>query len=72
MQLTLAFTDNWQDVNGIDEYVTWALGPDGTHQDFYTSPAVAQVFQAHIRAVLERVNTVNGRRYMDDPTIFAW
>lgn len=31
-----------------------------------------QAYQGYIEAVLTRVNTVNGRRYSDDPTVFSW
>lgn len=31
-----------------------------------------QAYQGYIEAVLTRVNTVNGRRYSEDPTVFSW
>ena len=31
-----------------------------------------QAYQGYIKAVLTRINTVNGRRYSDDPTVFSW
>ena len=32
----------------------------------------AQAYQGYIRTVLTRVNTINGRRYSEDPTVFSW
>ena len=31
-----------------------------------------QAYEGYIKAVLTRVNTVNGRRYSQDPTVFSW
>jgi mannan endo-1,4-beta-mannosidase len=42
------------------------------HDDFYTDATCRQYYKDHISAVLNRVNTVNGRTYKDDPTVFAW
>ena len=31
-----------------------------------------QAYKGYIRAVVTRVNTVNGRTYSEDPTVFSW
>ncbi len=41
------------------------------HMDMTSDSALA-AFKDHIRSVLMRRNTVNGRIYRDDPTIMAW
>ena len=57
------------------QYVNWARAANnnvtGT-ADFFSNPAVIQLFEDHIRAVVNRQNTVNGLQYKNDPTIFAW
>jgi len=39
---------------------------------FYGLPRAQELFREHITYVLSRRNTVNGRRYRDDPNIMAW
>lgn len=40
--------------------------------DFFTDATAITNFKAYITAIINRVNTVNGLRYGDDPTIMAW
>uniref|UniRef100_A0A1D2A9E3 mannan endo-1,4-beta-mannosidase n=1 Tax=Auxenochlorella protothecoides TaxID=3075 RepID=A0A1D2A9E3_AUXPR len=70
IKLILAFTSNWTPVGGLPQYLEWA-GETAPVQ-FYTNPSIASLFKAHVTAVTSRVNTINGRRYSEDPTIFAW
>lgn len=65
LQVIIALTDNW--VNGVDKFVNWALGPTGQHADFFTNPAVIQLYNNHVKTVLSRVNTINGRTYRSVP-----
>lgn len=39
---------------------------------FYGDPRAQELFQAHVLAVLTRVNRVSGLPYASDPTIMAW
>lgn len=39
---------------------------------FYGLPRAQELFREHITHVLNRRNTVTGRRYHDDPAIMAW
>jgi mannan endo-1,4-beta-mannosidase len=70
IKLVIPFTNNWSDFGGIDQYVRWAGG--SYHDDFYTDPTIRQWYQDYIAHLLNRVNTVNGRKYKDDPTIMTW
>ena len=45
--------------------------PTTTCRAQQTSSAI-QLFENHIRAVVNRRNTINGLQYKNDPTIFAW
>ncbi|KAK9815739.1 hypothetical protein WJX72_008765 [[Myrmecia] bisecta] len=73
LKVILAFLDNWQGTGGIDEIVKW-VDPSGalTHNDFWTNAQAQQIYMNHVKTVLSRVNTLNGRKYSEDPTIFAW
>ena len=68
LQVILAFVDNW--VEGVDLYTGWAGVPN--HVNFFTSSAVKQLYKDNVKALTGRVNTINGRKYSEDPTIFAW
>jgi mannan endo-1,4-beta-mannosidase len=70
IRLLLSLTDNWQQTGGADEFVRWAGAR--THEDFFSSPAIKQLYKNHVAAVLSRVNSINGRKYSEDPTIFGW
>lgn len=48
-----------------EDYRLYALG-------FYVIPEAQQLYRAHIDKVINRVNTVTGIRYGDDPTVLAW
>lgn len=63
IRLIVALTNNWADYGGMDVYVS-QLNPGGTHDTFYTHPAIIQAYKSYIS------NFVG--RYKDDPTIFAW
>lgn len=70
IRVLLALTDNWQPTGGADQFVAWAGST--THEDFFTQQRPRQLYKDHVKVVLTRVNTVNGRTYKDDPTIFGW
>jgi hypothetical protein len=40
--------------------------------EFFTAPAAKQLYKDYVKAVLTRVNVINGRVYAEDPTIMAW
>jgi len=76
IRLILPFVNNWDDYGGMNQYVAWDKtygdGSAGSHDDFYTDEDIKGWYKNHIATVLNRVNTVNGRTYKDDPTVFAW
>ncbi|KAI9136693.1 glycoside hydrolase superfamily [Paraphysoderma sedebokerense] len=39
---------------------------------FYYNPVTKQWFKNHIKTVLERRNTINGKLYKNDEAVFAW
>ncbi|KAI3438631.1 hypothetical protein D9Q98_001053 [Chlorella vulgaris] len=70
IRLLLSLTDNWQQTGGADEFVRWA--GSGDHESFFTDARAKSLYKAHVATVLQRVNTINGRRYSEDSTIFGW
>jgi mannan endo-1,4-beta-mannosidase len=85
MRAVLFLTNYWEWSGGMTSYLDWAdsstfVDPDRDGWDRYMDYAgsfganarAQAMFRDHIRRIVQRVNTVNGRRYADDPTIMAW
>ncbi|CAK7343526.1 unnamed protein product [Dovyalis caffra] len=75
IRLILSLTNNWEAYGGKAQYVKWgkAAGLNLTSDDdFFSHPTLRSYYKAHVKAVLNRVNTVTNITYKDDPTIFAW
>ena len=70
VKLVIPLTNNWSTFGGMDQYVRWAGGQ--YHDDFYRDPQVRAWYKAWISHMLNRVNTVTGVAYKDDPTIMTW
>ena len=71
VHLVLPLVNNWDDYGGMNQYVQWSTTAS-SHDDFYTDADCRQWYKDHVSAVLNRVNTFNGRTYKDDPTVLAW
>jgi len=78
IRLILPLVNDWADYGGMDQYVAWdalygtSPGTASDRIDFYTDPDTVQWYQDHVAAVLNRVNTLTGVAYKNDPTIMAW
>jgi mannan endo-1,4-beta-mannosidase len=70
VRLLIPLTNGNPEFGGVPQYLQWCGG--GSERAFYESPACKTLYKNYITFVLNRVNTYNGRRYKDDPTIFAW
>lgn len=68
MRLIVSLEDYWL---SIDRYIEWSPTAGG-RTDFYTDWDCRNNYRDHVRAFLNRRNTVTGVLYKDDPTIFAW
>ena len=42
------------------------------HALFFTDPDAKRIYKENVKYTLLRRNSVNGRTYKDDPTIFSW
>jgi mannan endo-1,4-beta-mannosidase len=70
IKLIMVLTNNWPDFGGMDQYVAW----HGLqfHDQFYTDPAIRQNYKDWVATLINRVNSITGVRYGDDPAIFSW
>lgn len=86
MTAVLYLNNFWQWSGGMSQYVAWETGtevfdPDKTGQwnefmmnsaKFYSMPESQKLYQALIKKVVTRVNTISGVAYNQDPTIMSW
>uniref|UniRef100_A0A803NS72 mannan endo-1,4-beta-mannosidase n=1 Tax=Cannabis sativa TaxID=3483 RepID=A0A803NS72_CANSA len=75
IRLILSLVNNWDAYGGKPQYVKWgkAAGLNLTSDDdFFSHPTLRSYYKAHVKTVLNRLNTVTNITYKDDPTIFAW
>jgi mannan endo-1,4-beta-mannosidase len=70
IKVIVVLLNNWRAFGGIDQYLMW-YGRD-KHHEFFTAPELRQAYRDWVEHVITRTNTVNGRAYRDDPTVFAW
>jgi len=71
IRLILPLVNNWDDYGGMNQYVAWSPTASA-HDEFYTDANCRKYYRDHLSMVLNRVNSINGRLYREDPTIFAW
>ncbi|GJM62468.1 hypothetical protein PEDI_30200 [Persicobacter diffluens] len=63
------FINYWSDFGGMAQYANWA-GTSTTN--FYSDPTCKQLFKDYMSMWANRVNTITGVAYKDDPTILSW
>ncbi len=85
MKAVLYINNSWEWSGGYGMYLEWAgegkaiiPAVDGypafmeSVSRFVTSDKAKELFYNHVRHVVSRINTVTGKAYRDDPTIFSW
>jgi mannan endo-1,4-beta-mannosidase len=70
IKIIVVLVNNWRAFGGIDQYLTW-YGRN-KHHEFFTAPEVKQAYRDWVKHVVTRTNTVTGRKYTEDPAVFAW
>jgi mannan endo-1,4-beta-mannosidase len=55
---------------GVRQYVDWARVLSA--EDCFSDRGCRDMFKRNALNMISRTNTINGRRYRDDPTIFGW
>jgi mannan endo-1,4-beta-mannosidase len=70
LKIIVVLVNNWRAFGGIDQYLIW-YGRD-KHHEFFTEPALKTAYKSWVSHVIGRTNSINGRKYKDDPTVFSW
>jgi mannan endo-1,4-beta-mannosidase len=71
LKLIIAFLDSWGYTGGSQQISAW-YGSSDKYNFFYRDERTKRVYKKWVRHVLNRVNSLTGVSYKDDPTIFAW
>ncbi|KAL4549229.1 hypothetical protein Ndes2526B_g04261 [Nannochloris sp. 'desiccata'] len=69
IMVTLVLARMWQGPDALANYASWTGTPI---DNFFSDETAIQAFLDHITFMVNRVNTVNGKPYRDDATIFSW
>ncbi len=75
IRLILKFTNYWEAYGGVPRYVEWYLNRKPTQDEtslFYTESQIKTWFRDYIRTIVDRINTVTGITYRNEPAILAW
>ncbi len=74
IRFILPFINYWDELGGICQYNTWAGAENpGRNMDFFlNNEQTQQWYRDYIEMLLNRVNTVTGIAYKDEPAIMAW
>ncbi len=84
LRVQLCLGNWWRDTGGVTQYLRWAGINDAADEQykfgvnperamlFYTNEATRRLYRAHLDRIVQRRNTVTGRLYRDDPTIFGY
>lgn len=69
LRVILHFTDNWEYYGGVKVIAGWA---GVSKNDFWTDETAKKFYKQSIDKIVNRKNTINGKLYKNDPTIFAY
>jgi mannan endo-1,4-beta-mannosidase len=72
IKLVIPLVNNWDAFGGMNQYVSWSPTAPKEHDAFYTDAWTRQLYKDYASYFLNRVNTITGVRYKDDPTIMMW
>ncbi len=73
IKLIPVLVNNWDDYGGKDQYVKWVgKNPKKESDLFYTSPQIQNLYKNYINHVINRVNTMTGNHYYNEPSILSW
>lgn len=70
LKLIVALGDMWCEPEGVSTMIGWCGG--SWEGDFFTLESCKDMYKDRISSIVERVNTITGVAYKDDPTIMAW
>lgn len=70
IRVILTLENYWGDYGGIQQDTNW-LGLSNKLQ-FFTDPQAQAYYKQYVAHLVNRVNTMTGVAYKNDPTIFSW
>ncbi|GHO85701.1 cellulase family glycosylhydrolase [Dictyobacter formicarum] len=70
MRVIVTMENYWGDYGGIQQDAKW-LGLANKLQ-FFTDPQAKALYEKYVAHLVNRVNTVTGVAYKNDPSVFAW
>ena len=69
VRVIIPFLNNWQWFGGAPNYAEFR-GKE--YEDFWVDEQLWTDFQATVDHLLNRTNTINGKKYIEDKAIFCW
>jgi mannan endo-1,4-beta-mannosidase len=74
VMLVMVLSNYWDDYGGLPAYLRWfSLATDYDHRALsMMDPRVQRALKQYMQAIVQRVNTVTGRRYAHEPAVLAW
>jgi endo-1,4-beta-mannosidase len=69
VKVILTLQNYWSDYGGINAL---AARFGKSRLEFFSDPALKQMYREYVQHLVTRVNSVNGISYAEDPTVFAW
>lgn len=74
ISLVLTLGNYWNDYGGIRRYVDWAglSSPQEGDERFFTDEKIRAHYRQHIQNLLQRLNTVDGKRWAEHPAVLYW
>ncbi|HET8844717.1 MAG TPA: hypothetical protein VFN35_24815, partial [Ktedonobacteraceae bacterium] len=70
IRVILTMENYWGDYGGIQQDTNWLGLPNKLL--FFTDPQAQNYYKQYVAHLVNRVNTVTGVAYKNDPTIFSW
>ena len=73
MKAVVPMSNFWEWSGGFGVLMQWASnGFSGYPTNFYNHEKGLELYYEFIDTTMNRVNTINGIKYSEDPTIMAW
>lgn len=72
IRFVIAFVNYWDQLGGISQYNKWDGNPEGGMSHFINDPDTQKWYKDYIKMLLNRENTVTGKKYKNEPAVFSW
>lgn len=72
IRFIVTLVNYWPQLGGIAQYNEWDGNSGGGMAHFIDDPDTQEWFKGYIKMLLNRVNTVTGTAYKNEPAIFSW